>query len=45
MIAFASRRDGNWEMYVMDANGNGRNLTRTPARNEEIHFAWSPAQK
>jgi Tol biopolymer transport system component len=45
MIAFARRLPGNSEIYVMDANGNGqRNLTRTPTRNEDNHWAWSPTR-
>ena len=40
-IAFASRRDGNWEIYVMDAAGrHQRRLTR---RSTEDRFPlWSP---
>lgn len=40
-IAFASKRDGNWEIYVMDADGrNQRRLTR---RNGMARFPlWSP---
>lgn len=31
LIAFTSRRDGNWEAYVMDLNGDGvRNLSNSP---------------
>jgi TolB protein len=31
-LAFASRRDGNWEIYLVDANGsNLRRLTNDPA--------------
>jgi len=31
-IAFESNRDGNWEIYVMNANGrNQRRLTNNPA--------------
>ena len=40
-IAFTSERDGNPEIYVMDANGAGQvRLTDTSA--EESHPAWSP---
>ena len=37
-IAFTSYRDGNWEIYVMNANGSGQTrLTNNPARD------WDPA--
>ena len=37
-IAFVSDRDGNFEIYVMDADGgNQRNLTNNP------HHDWGPA--
>ena len=40
-----SDRDGNDEIYVMNADGSQqRNLTRTPVRNES-GFVWSPAKK
>jgi Tol biopolymer transport system component len=40
-IVFPSRRDGNFEIYVMDADGsNPRRLTDTPA--VEDFPAWSP---
>ena len=40
-IAFTSYRDGNGEIYVMDADGgNLRNLTRNPAL--DWGPAWSP---
>ena len=40
-IAFASLRDGNSEVYVMNADGSRqRNLTRNPA--EDFFPAWSP---
>ena len=40
-IAFVSERDGNKEIYVMNADGsNLRNLTRNPARDSGP--AWSP---
>jgi TolB protein len=40
-IVFSSNRDGNWELYIMDANGkNQTRLTHTPAA--ERNPAWSP---
>jgi Tol biopolymer transport system component len=40
-IAFASHRDGNWEIYVAD--GNGRNQTMLTRRNGHTRFPlWSP---
>ena len=40
-IAFASARDGNSEIYVMNADGSGQlRLTHGAARN--VHPAWSP---
>jgi Tol biopolymer transport system component len=39
-IAFASHRDGNWEIYVMEAAGDSRRLTR---RDVQDRFPiWSP---
>jgi len=39
-IAFASRRDGNWEIYVMDADGGHQ--TRLTTRAEQDRFPlWS----
>jgi TolB protein len=44
-IAFISKRDGQTEVYVMNADGSGqRNLSRTRGW-QERWFAWSPAQK
>ena len=40
-LAFVSERDGNAEIYVMNADGSGlRNLTRTPSHDRDP--AWSP---
>ena len=40
-IAFVSRRDGDTEIYVMNADGTGQTrLTNNPAR--ESDPAWSP---
>jgi Tol biopolymer transport system component len=40
-IAFASDRDGNWEIYVMNVDGNDqRNLTNTSTN--DTGPAWSP---
>ena len=40
-IAFASQRDRNWEVYVMDANGaNKINITNNPAADRKPD--WGP---
>jgi hypothetical protein len=40
-IAFISKRDGNWEIYVMNADGSGQtNLTNNPAH--DWGPSWSP---
>ena len=40
-IAFVSKRDGNFEIYVMDADGgNPRRLTNNPAKDHSP--SWSP---
>jgi TolB protein len=41
MIAFISKRDGNWEIYAMNADGSAqRNLSDNPADDKQP--AWSP---
>ena len=42
-IAFMSNRDGNWEIYVMDAEGNQRRLTNN--RDNDYTPSWSPDGK
>jgi len=38
-IAFSSKRDDNWEIYVMDASGQNQvNLTNNPAK--DITATW-----
>ena len=40
-IAFTSRQNGNWDIYVMDTSGgNLQQLTDEPAK--DWHPAWSP---
>ena len=44
-IAFVTKRDGNWEVYVMNPDGSGkRNLTRNPGNDGPRGWgvAWSP---
>jgi Tol biopolymer transport system component len=42
-IAFGSQRDGNSEVYVMNANGsNQTNLTNNPAPDGAFGLCWSP---
>jgi hypothetical protein len=37
LIAFTSQRDGDWEAYVMDLNGNGvKNLSNSPNSNDGL---------
>lgn len=44
MITFRSARDGNWEIYVMNADGTAvRRLTKSPAREDMPR--WSPDGK
>ncbi len=43
-IAFTSNRDGNYEIYVMNADGSApRNLTQHPS--QDNFCAWSPQGK
>ena len=43
-IAFVSKRDGNFEIYVMDADGgNPRRLTNNPAK--DLAPSWAPDGK
>ena len=43
-IAFASNRDGNYEIYIMNPDGTGqKNLTRHKA--SDVQPAWSPTGK
>ncbi len=43
-IVFSSNRDGNWEIYVMNADGaNPQNLTNNP--NDDRQPSWSPDGK
>ena len=43
-IVFSSNRDGNWEIYVMDDDGdNQRNLTNNPGDDKDP--SWSPNGK
>ena len=40
-ILFTSRRDGNYEIYMMNPDGSEQvNLTQHPAH--DLHAAWSP---
>ncbi len=40
-IAFASNRDGNWEIYLMNSDGaNPHNVSNNPAT--DSHPSWSP---
>src|SRR5689334_13565171 len=43
-IVFSSNRDGNWEIYVCNADGTGqKNLTSNPAW--DIYPRWTPDGK
>jgi Tol biopolymer transport system component len=41
MLTYATKRDGNFDVYVVNADGSGeRNLTRSPER--DFFLAWLP---
>ena len=43
-IAFASNREGNWDIFVMNPDGTEvRNITQHPA--DDRHPSWSPDGK
>ena len=43
-IAFASDRDGNWEVYVISTNGkNPQNLTNNPLAHDREPMWYFPA--
>jgi Tol biopolymer transport system component len=43
-IAFASNRDGDWDIYVMDADGgNVRRLTGTRGHRDALRGDYDPA--
>jgi TolB protein len=41
-IAFASDREGNWDIYVMNADGSGEPRNLTKSQGEDHDPAWSP---
>ena len=40
-IVFSSKRDGNYEIYVMDANGESQ-IRLTHHSSKDLHPVWSP---
>ena len=40
-LAFATDRDGNWDIYLMRADGSGQTPLIASSR-DELHPAWSP---
>ncbi len=43
-IAFCSNRDGNWEIYIMNADGSERKRL-TNNRADDLYPSWSPDGK
>jgi Tol biopolymer transport system component len=41
-IAFSTNRDGNWEIYVMNADGSGATRLTTNRSSDDSAPAWSP---
>lgn len=41
MIAFASNRSGNWDLFIVDAKG-GRPIQLTNSDEHDLHPSWSP---
>jgi Tol biopolymer transport system component len=41
-VAFSSNRDGNWEIYVMNADGSGVTRLTTNRSADDASPAWSP---
>ncbi len=44
-IAFASNRNGNWDIWIVDAERNGAACQVTDGNEDEIQPAWSPDGK
>jgi TolB protein len=43
-LAFISNRDGNWEIYILDAEGNTRNVSADPANDYFPSWAFDGQQ-